>query len=74
MTAQPYVSAGRGDSGGAGKERRGNMLRKAGYVVVSVAALMLSVPAAYGDNSKKFGFEIEAGPVWQSRNDVRIPK
>jgi hypothetical protein len=49
------------------------MLRTAGYVVAGVASLMLSVPAAYGDNSKKFGFEIEAGPVWQSRNDVRIP-
>jgi hypothetical protein len=49
------------------------MLRIAGYVVVGIAALMLSVPAAFGDSSKKFGFEIEAGPVWQSRNDVRIP-
>jgi hypothetical protein len=49
------------------------MLRTAGYLVVSVAALVMSVPAAYGDNSKKFGFEFEAGPVWQSRNDVRIP-
>jgi hypothetical protein len=49
------------------------MLRTAGYVVVSVASLMLSAPTAYGDNSKKFDFEIEAGPVWQSRHAVRIP-
>ena len=34
---------------------------------------MLSVSAANADSSKKFGFEIESGPVWQSRNDVRIP-
>jgi len=31
------------------------------------------VPASYGYNANKFKFEIEAGPVWQSRNDVRIP-
>jgi len=46
------------------------MLRTAGHVAASLAALLFSVPAAYGENSKKFGFEIEAGPVWQSRNDV----
>ncbi len=53
--------------------KKGNMLRTAGYLVGSVAALVLSVPSAYGDDSRKFGFEIETGPVWQSRNDVRIP-
>lgn len=49
------------------------MLRNAGYFAVAIAALLLSVPVAYGDNARKAGFEIEGGPVWQSRNDVRIP-
>jgi hypothetical protein len=46
---------------------------KTGCLVGTIAAFVLSVPSAHGDNSKKFGFEIEAAPVWQSRNDIRIP-
>jgi hypothetical protein len=31
------------------------------------------VSAAQGADQKKFSIEIEAGPVWQNRNDVRVP-
>ncbi|MBP1599798.1 MAG: hypothetical protein H6Q05_5175, partial [Acidobacteria bacterium] len=39
----------------------------AGLLTLSVA---VELSAA---ERKKYGVEIESGPVWQSRNDVRIP-
>ena len=49
------------------------MLNKNCYLLWSVAICMVFVPAAQGADQKKFSIEIEAGPVWQSRNDVRVP-
>ena len=49
------------------------MLNKTRCLVWSMAICTIFVPAAQGADRKKFGIEIEAGPVWQSRNDVRIP-
>ncbi len=49
------------------------MFRTGAYVAGTIAAIMILVSEARGDNTGKLGFEIETGPVWQSRNDVRIP-
>lgn len=49
------------------------MLKKTRYLVWSMAICAVFVTAAQGAGQKKFSIEIEAGPVWQSRNDVRIP-
>jgi hypothetical protein len=38
-----------------------------------MAICTVFVSAAQGAGQKKFSIEIEAGPVWQSRNDVRVP-
>jgi hypothetical protein len=42
-------------------------------LTITMGAFMAVVPELYGYTANKFKFEIEAGPVWQSRNDVRIP-
>lgn len=34
---------------------------------------MAVVPATAGDDDPRFEFELEAGPVWQARNEVEIP-
>ena len=49
------------------------MLDKTRCLVWSLAACVVFVPAAQAAGQKKFSIEIEAGPVWQNRNDVRIP-
>ena len=49
------------------------MLSKIRRMVWSVAIYMVFVSAAQGADQNKFSIEIEGGPVWQSRNDVRIP-
>lgn len=43
--------------------------------LLSFLLLMLVAPASWGvdGDSPKWTFELEAGPVWQSRNDVQIP-
>jgi len=33
----------------------------------------IPLPTALGQSERKFELELEAGPVWQSRNDVQIP-
>jgi hypothetical protein len=39
-----------------------------------IAALGLALsPAAFGQDATRFAVELEAGPVWQSSNDVQIP-
>ena len=38
-----------------------------------VAALALVPAAAVAQDTPRFALELEAGPVWQSRNDVQIP-
>jgi hypothetical protein len=40
---------------------------------VALTALTGTVSRAEGDAVSPFGVELEAGPVWQSRNDVQIP-
>jgi hypothetical protein len=49
------------------------MLNKICHLLSSMAICTVFVPAARGADPKKFSIEIEAGPVWQSRNDVRVP-
>lgn len=49
------------------------MLKKTFCLLWSLATCMFFVPAANGADANKFSIEIEAGPVWQSRNNVRIP-
>ena len=50
----------------------GIVTNKAGFLVVTLSALAFVAEAiAAGDS--KFTVEVELGPVWQSRNDVRIP-
>jgi len=43
--------------------------------LLSFLLLVLVAPASWGvdGDSPKWTFELEAGPVWQSRNDVQIP-
>jgi hypothetical protein len=49
------------------------MLNKLCCLVWTMSICTVFVPAARGADPKKFSIEIEAGPVWQSRNDVRVP-
>ncbi len=49
------------------------MLSKTSFKVWCVAIGALCASAAQGADPKKFNIEMEGGPVWQSRNDVRIP-
>jgi hypothetical protein len=49
------------------------MLRKTCCMVWCMAICIVFVSAAQGADQKKFSIEIEGGPVWQSRNDVRVP-
>jgi hypothetical protein len=42
-------------------------------VVVAMAAGLASSATASAQNQHRFALELEAGPVWQSRNDVQIP-
>jgi hypothetical protein len=46
---------------------RAGKLLSAGLVALTLAA------ESRAAETKRFGVEIESGPVWQSRNDVRIP-
>lgn len=48
-------------------------MQRTGWFAGVTVLWMLWIPAAYGADDKRFGFEIEAGPAWQTRNDVRIP-
>jgi hypothetical protein len=49
-------------------------MKKRPRLLAWVTALgMLMAPGARGADLKKFTVELEGGPVWQSRNDVRIP-
>jgi hypothetical protein len=49
------------------------MLKKSRCLLWFSIVFILSISAANGADQKKFGIEIEAGPLWQSRNDVRVP-
>jgi hypothetical protein len=49
------------------------MIRRAGWFAGGMTLWMLWIPAVHGAEDKKFGFEIEGAPAWQTRNDVRIP-
>jgi hypothetical protein len=49
------------------------MLSKNCCMLWCMAAYTVFVSAVQGADQKKFNIEIEAGPVWQSRNDVRTP-
>jgi hypothetical protein len=49
------------------------MLSKTCCIVWCVAICTVFFSAAQGADQKKFSIEIEGGPVWQSRNSVRIP-
>jgi hypothetical protein len=49
------------------------MLKKSWHLAGFVMMGIILAPETLGSDLKKFGFEIEGGPVWQSRNDVRIP-
>jgi hypothetical protein len=49
------------------------MLIKTCCMVWCMAICTVFVSAAQGADQKKFSIEIEGGPVWQSRNDVRVP-
>ncbi len=41
--------------------------------LVSVILICTAVPTAIAQDVSRFAIELEAGPVWQSRNDVQIP-
>ena len=41
--------------------------------VFSVPMLVSSLVPAFADDEKKFRVELEFSPVWQTRNDARIP-
>ena len=49
------------------------MLSKTCCMVWCMAICTVFVSAAQGADQKTFSIEIEGGPVWQSRNDVRVP-
>jgi hypothetical protein len=44
-----------------------------GFIFLLMICHANSVSAAGRDAGKRFDIELEAGPVWQSKNDVRIP-
>jgi hypothetical protein len=43
------------------------------FAILLLLMPVMQTKAEAGDNEAKFAIEIEAGPVWQSRNDVQIP-
>lgn len=49
------------------------MLKKSTFLAWFAAMDMPLDPTAQETDLKKFGIEIEGGPKWQSRNDVRVP-
>jgi hypothetical protein len=50
-----------------------SMIPVIGLAFLLTLASALAVPAAGRTEWKRFSFELEGGPVWQSKNDVRIP-
>jgi hypothetical protein len=42
-------------------------------LMIFVAGAVSFLPAVYAQNAPRFVLELEAGPVWQSRNDVQVP-
>lgn len=45
----------------------------ASFLCLWLISFTISALAADHTDWKRFGFEVEIGPVWQSKNDVRIP-
>lgn len=43
------------------------------YLAVIIVITVLPVRATADDGEPRLAFELEGGPVWQSRNDVQIP-
>lgn len=43
------------------------------WFAAATTGVCLTVPARSAHGSERFAVELEAGPVWQSRNDVEIP-
>lgn len=52
-----------------GRSARRRMVQ-AGFLMVSALSIPRAAPAQH---VPRFSLEVEAGPVWQSRNDVQIP-
>ena len=46
---------------------------RAGRLVATIAVAWTALPAAPAGAVERFTLELEAGPAWQSRNDVEIP-
>jgi len=50
-------------------------LKSPAAIFLGLLLLLSAIPSAAVDRNhwKRFSFELEVGPVWQSKNDVRIP-
>jgi hypothetical protein len=48
-------------------------MNKSGRLVLGGIVALVFVVELTAAETRKFGLEVEAGPVWQGRNDVRIP-
>jgi hypothetical protein len=48
-------------------------MKTAPCILLSVALATLVAHGASAQDAPRFALEVEAGPVWQSRNDVQIP-
>lgn len=53
--------------------RRSIILSLIGFLCLLLPCVTIAAPASEKNDWKHFRFELEAGPVWQSKSDVRIP-
>ena len=44
-----------------------------GFLCLTLSLFTTAAPAVDQNDWKRFNFELEGGPVWQTKNDVRIP-
>jgi hypothetical protein len=44
-----------------------------GFLCLTLSLFTTAAPAVDQNDWKRFSFELEGGPVWQTKNDVRIP-
>jgi hypothetical protein len=58
-----------------GGKNMSSVSEKFKYLLLLLILLLLALPttAAEQKDWKRFRFELEGGPVWQAKNDVRIP-
>ncbi|UCD23640.1 MAG: hypothetical protein JSW51_11460 [Gemmatimonadota bacterium] len=69
-TLSPMLSLSQRSTGSGAAKR---YVGRAALLLLTGAASLISVGTAFAQDASTFEIEVEAGPVWQSRNDVQIP-